>query len=422
MTSIVERCRPESKKTTPPEVSTGRADHSTTPVGILGAVGTFERGEDDFRRPPPADDRVWRHPSEVGALIAAAGAAPVITRRPWGVAMFSALGGALAVALAFMAVGGFDPDRVLVREFFAVQSVTTEPRVVSAEEWAATVGEPARPAVARLTVRTADELRAGAGLVLRDDGYMVTSGWLVADAESVAITFDDGTLAPGRVIGVDEVSDLAVIHVAGTAVVAAVQAQSMDLSEGDKVAIVGIDVIAPATVDRVDATIVDRQGRAHHGQAVLEGGSEIAGLSGATLDDSGAVVGFATPVPGSPYATLVVPIEVARSVANQIIEYGEARYDAWLGVDVIGGVSSDGSAPTGIDVQSVVFDGPAFRAGIRAGDVIVAIDGQPISAATSLRELVDEADPDQPMLLSVQRGDQTLEPAVVLGRRPQVDP
>ncbi|MDH3708201.1 MAG: hypothetical protein OES57_19210, partial [Acidimicrobiia bacterium] len=57
-----------------------------------------DRDDDEFGGFLPPEDRVWRHPAEMGALMAAANAAPVVTRRPWGVAMFSALGGALAVA------------------------------------------------------------------------------------------------------------------------------------------------------------------------------------------------------------------------------------------------------------------------------------------------------------------------------------
>lgn len=379
-----------------------------------GAVG--DQHDDEFGGFVPPDDRVWRHPAEIGALMAAANAAPAVTRRPWGVAMFSALGGALVVATVFVAIGQLDPDLIVVREQVAVQTVTTEPRVVEPDEWADTVGQPAQPAVVGLTVEAANGTRQGSGLVLRDDGHLVTTAELVANAESIAVALDGDATITASVVDLDPVSSLAVLHV-DKPLPTAVQAASMDLEVGDHVAVVGSDAsdIHPSEVLRVGATVVDRRARPHHDLAVLDAELADSQLGGAVVSDTGAVVGLAIRVRGSTYEALVVPIEVVASVSRQIIEEGAVQHAAWLGADVS---SRSGG---GVDVNAVIFDGPGFTAGVRTGDVITDLDGDPITSSEALVARLRAMDPADDVTLTVLRGDGEMQPIVTLGRRPLVD-
>jgi len=138
-------------------------------------------------------------------------------------------------------------------------------------------------------------------------------------------------------------------------------------------------------------------------------------LGGAVVSDTGAVVGLAVRVPGSSYQALVVPIEVVSSVSTQIIEHGVVEHAAWLGADV-----SDRSG-AGVDVNAVIFDGPGFTAGLRTGDVITELDGDPITSPEALVAHLRARDPDADVSLTVQRGDDEMQPIVTLGRRPLVD-
>ncbi|MDH3705070.1 MAG: S1C family serine protease, partial [Acidimicrobiia bacterium] len=313
-------------------------------------------------------------------------------------------------------IGQRDPDLIVVREQVAVQTVTTEPRVVEPAEWAAEVGEPTREAVAQLTaVDAIGQMRTGTGIVLRDDGHLVTTADLVEDAESVTIGLEGGAAVAADVVGVDPVSSLAVLHTEQPLPIA-LQADSAELAEGDVVAVVGSDSgdIDPRTVDRVHATVVDRQAQAHHDLAVLDGSLSDSQVGGAVVSDTGAVVGLARRVNGSAYDALVVPIEVVRSVTSQIIS-GDIEHAAWLGVDL------KAHSEAGLAVSAVVFDGPGFDAGVRTGDVITELNGEPITSVDSVVARLDALDPNEQVTLTLQRRDQLMEPTVTLGRRPLVD-
>lgn len=379
--------------------------------------------DDRFGGFVPPDDRVWRHPAEVGALMAAAHAAPVVTRRPWGVAMFSALGGALAVAALFVSIGQLDPDLIVVREQVAVQTVTTEPHVVEPEQWAREVGAPAQSALARIRVQSADGSRVGTGIVLRDDGHLVTMADLVAGADGIVITLDDGTQVGGTVVGIDDVSALAVVRADSAAPATAVQAETMALQPGDPVAVVGLGdgSLTPSQVLRVRATVVDRNAQAHHDLAVLDEPLRDDQVGGAVVSESGAVVGMATTVAGSSYDALMVPIEVIRSVSTQLVDTGTVEHSAWLGVDVAHRDAGDEAATHGgVEVSAAVFDGPGYTAGLRAGDVITELDGEPITSPQALVALLATLDPDHDVTLTVLRRDEPMNPTVTLGRRPLI--
>lgn len=375
-----------------------------------------DRDDDEFGGFIPPEDRVWRHPAEMGALMAAAEATPVVTRRPWGVAMFSALGGALAVATVFMAIGQRDPALIVVREQVAVQTVTTEPRVVEPAEWAAEVGAPTQEAVTRLTVTAADgQQRTGNGIVLRDDGHLVTTAELVDGAASVTIDLGQRVAVPATVVGVDAVSSLAVLHTEQPLPIA-VQADTLSLDEGDLVAVVGSsrDDIDLHTVERVNATVVDRQAKAHHDLAVLDGALTESQVGGAVVAESGAVVGLARRVDGSAYDALVVPIEVIRSVSTQVIT-GEVEHAAWLGVDLAA------RSESGLAVSAVVFDGPGHAAGVRTGDVVTELNGESVTSVESMVSRLEALEPDDQVTLTLLRRDELMQPTVTLGRRPLVD-
>lgn len=379
----------------------------------------IDDGDDRYRGFVPPEDRVWRHPAEVGALMAAAQAAPAVARRPWGVAMFSALGGALAVAAVFVSIGQLDPDLIVVREQVAVQSVTTEPRVVEPAEWAREVGGPVQAALTSVEVVTDGARRHGTGIVLRDDGHVVVPAPLVRGAESISMTLDDGSRVDARLVGADDVSALAVVRADTALPDPAVQAPEMALSAGDHVAVVGTDddAVSPDQVVRVRATVVDRRAQAHHDLAVLDGTLRPSQVGGAVVADTGAVVGMATRVAGSAYEALVVPIEMVRSVSSQLIDDGAVRHGPWLGIDV----EARADARPGVAVSAVIFDGPGFLAGVRAGDVITEIDGEPVSSPDALVNRLRTLDPDHDVALTVLRRDEQMTPTVTLGRRPLVD-
>ncbi len=410
----------------------------------MGEFG-FDDDAGSAERAPSEDERVWRHPSEIGSLIGATdmlggngggggngfvmgmSGALAPERRSWGLAAGSAIGAALLVTAAFMALGQLDPDLIVVRERLAVQPVTTVPEVVSPDDWAATVAERVEPAVARLTVRTADGIETGSGVLLRDDGYLVTARSVIAGAESVAITLDDGTPLPGTVIGADYVSGLAVVRVESSDLPTAVQAPSTTMTTGQDVVVVGHrsteERLLSGSIMSTENTLVDRLARHHHDLALIDQrpGAEHAGA--AVVDNTGALIGIALPVDGHLGGTAVLPMDIVRSVTADIMSTGVVEHDGWLGAELETVSAPAGSGPTiglgsGARVDGLIFNSPGHRAGLRAEDLIVAINRSPVTSLQALEQAIAGFGPNHAATLTVVRDGELITVEAVLGRRP----
>lgn len=222
----------------------------------------------------------------------------------------------------------------------------------------------------------------GSGVVVRRDGYVLTNHHVVANAIRIEIRLRDGRRFLARVVGTDPAVDLAVLKVDATDLQPATFASSDSAQPGEWVVAVG----SPFGLDyTVTAGVLSAIGRGGLGANEIEDylqtdASINPGNSGGPLVDlQGNVVGINTMIIGRGTGIgFAIPSDLARLVADQIIDEGRVRR-AWLGVsfqemtpELAAYFTPDRRG--GALVSDVVLDGPAARAGVRPGDVIVAVD------------------------------------------------
>jgi S1-C subfamily serine protease len=247
------------------------------------------------------------------------------------------------------------------------------------------------------------ELRGGgSGFLFTPDGYVLTNSHVVHRAEQIQVTLMDGRQMPAQRIGTDPETDLAVIRVRADGLVPATLGTSRSLRVGQLVVAVGSPYGFQGTVT---AGVVSALGRSLRSPAgilihdVIQTDTALnPGNSGGPLVNTrGEVVGVnlaaITPAQGLCFA---VPIDTAHFVAGWLIKEGRITR-AYLG---IGGQTvplwrrlvryHHLDAESGVRVASLDSDGPAAKAGVREGDVILAFDGRPVSGTDDLyRELAD---------------------------------
>ena len=244
---------------------------------------------------------------------------------------------------------------------------------------------------------------AGSGVAFTPDGYLVTNAHVVAGAERGTATFVDGDELGFEVVGRDPLSDLAVVRTASGGLTAAPFGDAARLRVGQLVVAVGNPLGFAGSVTAGVVSALGRSLAARDGQAsrlvenVIQTDAALnPGNSGGALADvKGRVVGINTAVAGIGLG-LAVPIDAAtRLILAALMHDGRVRR-AYLGI--VGGTRRLPPAlaerlgrPTGLEVVQLLDGSPAAAAGVRAGDVIVSIDGRPIAGVGDLqRTLVGE--------------------------------
>ena len=404
--------------------------------------------------PLPPEDRLWRHPSELGAGAArpvgppiapvTAAPAPTAARRgasPWLVGAVAGLAGAALTVAALGAGGAFD-DQVIRQQ--VVERVAPSP--ASTLPVSATPGQTASPSVASLaasvgpaiarvevtratTATTGDGAAADAGasttttvgsaVVFRDDGYLLTSADLVDHNLSIGVVLGDGRALPGRLVGTDPLTDVAVLEVDGAGLTTAVLGSADDLAVGQPTLIVG-SATTPGAGPAVTSGIVSALGRTletdaggtppRHGMIQTDAPLDPAATGGPLLDRRGAVVGITTDPPDSIAGdglSFATPIDTARRVAAQIILTG-AVHHPWLGIegsDLDARHAGDLQLAGGAQVATVAEGSPADRAGLVPDDVITAVGDERIASMADLVVQLREHDPGDVVVLAYRRGD-----------------
>jgi putative serine protease PepD len=289
--------------------------------------------------------------------------------------------------------------------------------------------------VVSLEVAGTDGIATGSGFVLRADGYILTNNHVVAGAASggeVTVAFADGRERKGKVVGATADYDLAVVKVDESGLTPLVLGDSDEVVVGDSVIAVGAPLGLEATVttgivsalhrpvkagDAAEAAFIDAIqtdaaiNPGNSGGPLVNSAGEVVGINSAIAQPPGA--GTAT---GSIGLGFAIPANQARHTAEQLIETGTATYPV-IGVLLDGsyrgeGVQVSGGAQEG--TPAVTPDGPADRAGIRPGDVILAIDGRPVSVSDELIVAIRALQPGDAVTLRVRSDGDERDVRVVL--------
>lgn len=268
----------------------------------------------------------------------------------------------------------------------------------------------------------------GSGVIISSDGNILTNNHVAAAGQErgLRVTFHDGTTATAEVIGLDPVTDLAVIRAQGVSdLQPATLGTSADLRVGDQVVAIGSPLGLDGTVTSGIVSALNRPvtaGDRTGGQTSTFGGIQTdapinPGNSGGPLVDMSArVVGINSAiatVPGSEGSIglgFAIPIDQAKIVAEQLVETGTATH-ARLEI----GVNDARGENAGALVAEVSADGAGAAAGLEEGDVITRVNDLLVTDAESLIAAVRSYRPGDEVTLTVIRGSETLEIPVTLG-------
>jgi S1-C subfamily serine protease len=379
--------------------------------------------------PPHPDDRLWRHPSEMRAHPIA----PVDEgARRLGPPHVTTLGGRPPRRWLVPVVAGAVVGAALAGGAFAVfglgERVVDRPVTerVALGPTADMVGEPGPGASERddpTVVAVSGGDAQGSGVVVRDDGIVVTSAALVPEGAAPVVIDADGERPAAGIVGVDAATGLAVLDLAGDGYTPSVMADpaAVELAGAATVlgAVAGVSTSDESTggdsggpADDADSIELSRaageigaprrfvgpDGAALDGIEVV-GDADRQGLGGPVLDDGGAVVGVTTAVDDG-VAWYVAPIGVARRVIDDLLDDGDVRH-CWLGIE---GTDAAGDG-TGVLVASVVPGSPAADDGLRAGNRIVALDGEEVADMAALLVALRTRAPGDSVDLTTVRGD-----------------
>jgi S1-C subfamily serine protease len=303
------------------------------------------------------------------------------------------------------------------------------------------VVEAVSPAVVHLGVR--QEMRArdgrrfegqgsGSGVLITPDGYLITNNHVVQGASRVEVTLSDGQTLPGTLVGTDPATDLAVVRAGGAGLPTAELGDSERLRPGQIAIAIGNPLGYQASVTAGIVSALGRTLRSESGsliENVIQTDAALnPGNSGGPLVDSlGKVVGINTAI--IQYAQgicFAIPINTARWVAGLLIKEGRVER-AYLGLTgqtrpIARRWVYDYELPaaTGVFVHQVMPGGPAARAGIHPGDIVLTIDGRPTPTFDELHRATTRLKPGVGAPLRLLRGTELVTVQVVPEAAPSV--
>ena len=250
------------------------------------------------------------------------------------------------------------------------------------------------------TPRQRDVVSAGSGVIVdRDRGYVLTNSHVVANAQAIQVTLKDGRTYSARLVGADPETDIALLDIDAQDLTAVPLGDSDRLAVGDVVIAIGNPFGLGQTVTSGIVSALGRGGLGLEGyEDFIQTDASInpGNSGGALVNSKGELIGVNTailgPTGGNIGIGFAVPVNMARAVMAQLIEHGEVRRGRL-------GVSLQDLTPALADAMALELRGGAViaevepgsaaaDAGLQPGDVIVAVDGQPILDAGDLRNLI----------------------------------
>ena len=270
-----------------------------------------------------------------------------------------------------------------------------------------------------------DNTNLGSGVIISQDGYIVTNSHVISKADNIIVMLNDGRKATAKVIGNDVESDLAVIKVDLTGL-KPLGFREQSTQVGDVVLAIGNPFGVGQTVTQ---GIISATGRTGLGINTVEDFIQTdaainpGNSGGALVDAYGQLVGINTAIfsrsGGSMGIGFAIPTEIVKLVMNGIIKDGKVRR-GWLGIELQSSMKDPtklGDDTQGVEVMNVMPDGPAAKAGLQKGDIITAMDNKPVDDANTLIQMVARKAPNSVVNLQVMRNKAQSSVNVTLGER-----
>ncbi|VEF16902.1 Do family serine endopeptidase AlgW [Stutzerimonas stutzeri] len=277
------------------------------------------------------------------------------------------------------------------------------------------------------------ESSLGSAVIMSPEGYLLTNNHVTANAEQIVVALKDGRETLARVIGSDPETDLAVLKIDLADLPAITLGHSDRIRVGDVPLAIGnpFGVGQTVTMGIISATGRNQLGlntyedfiqtdaainRGNSGGALVDAGGNLIGINTAIISESG----------GSQGIGFAIPVKLALEVMKSIIEHGQV-IRGWLGVEVQSltqelAESFGQEGRPGIVVAGVYRDGPAARAGLQPGDLILSIDGVQSADGRSSMNQVARARPGEKIDIDILRNGKPLTLTAEVGMRPPVAP
>ncbi len=261
---------------------------------------------------------------------------------------------------------------------------------------------------------------AGSGFIIDPSGIIVTNRHVIEHADQIQVGLTDGTELPAKMIGSDELTDVAVIQVSAPhPLPAVVWGDSRVVEVGDWILAAGnpFGLGGSVTAGIVSAMGRDLGAGPFDNFLQLDAPINPGNSGGATFNMDGQVIGMTTaivsPSGGSVGIGFAIPSELIRPIVAELRAKGHVDR-GWLGVAL-----HDSEAPAnGAVIAALERNSPAVRAGLHPGDVVVGINGEPIDTSRALIRAVAAAPPGQSVRLRIRRQAHELDIPVTVGLRP----
>lgn len=302
----------------------------------------------------------------------------------------------------------------------------------TAVDWT-TVAKEVSDSVVAIDVATSDGEAKGSGVVISDKGYIATNNHVISGAQQIQVTLASGAVYSAKVVGTDTTTDLAVIKLDNppSDLKVAEFADSDNLAVGEAVMAIGnpLGYDDTATTGIVSAlnrpvTVTDDDNNAIVTNAVqIDAAINPGNSGGPTFNAAGQVIGINSSIAstasssgtaGSIGIGFAIPSNLVKRVANEIIDNGSVKHVV-LGITIkSSSVEADGVTRGCAQVQAVTDGGPASKAGVKAGDSIVAFNGKAVNNNYSLLGYVRASAMGDKVKLTVVRGGNTMDLEVTL--------
>jgi serine protease DegS len=283
----------------------------------------------------------------------------------------------------------------------------------------------------QLAPRKRLESSLGSGVIVSNDGYVLTNFHVIDAADEIQVALRDGRSAEAKIVGTDPESDLAILKIVLDKLPTITFANSDDLKVGDVVLAIGnpFGVGQTVTMGIVSATGRDRLGINVFENFIQTDAAINPGNSGgALINPYGHLVGINTAIfsrtGGSQGIGFAIPVSSAMDVMAQIIETGHVTR-GWLGIevqDITPALAESFGLDTtaGVIVAGILRNGPAANAGLRPGDVMMEIQNAPMRDSRDVMNIVAKTPPGEKIAIKVLRQGKETELEAVVGKRPPI--
>lgn len=270
----------------------------------------------------------------------------------------------------------------------------------------------------------------GSGVIVSEQGLILTNDHVVASADEIEILLSDGRKLPAKVVGTDPETDLAVIKVEADKLPSITFAATDKLDVGDVVLAIGNPFGVGQTVTQ---GIVSALGRNHLGINTFENFIQTdasinpGNSGGALIDTEGNLVGINSAIysrsGGSMGIGFAIPASLAKQVMEQIALSGSVTR-GWIGIEAQD-ITPELAESFKLDkvqgslIAGVLRDSPADLAGIRSGDVLLAINNREVTDSSSMLNIIAVLKPNEKAVLTLARNQKNIKVEVIIGKRPK---